>query len=136
MEVKPYEIPDDIITLCMQAENFPAGIDDTFKTLGELIGGLADREVYGVSEMADGKMIYRACVKEQYPGEAAKCNLPYYVIPQGKYIATTLKNWRQHITEINGIFGQLMQHPDAKKQSIVLEYYKNEEEALLMLQVS
>ena len=134
MEVKPYEITENITTFCMQVENFPAGIDGTFKTLGELIGGFHSREVYGISEMANGKMAYRACVKEQYPGEAAKYNLPCYVIPQGKYVATALKNWRQHTAEINGIFGQLMQHPDAKMHSIVLEYYKNEDEALLMLE--
>lgn len=134
MEVQPCDIPADILTFYIQVNNFPEGINDAFIKLGELTGGFEGREIFGVSAMIDGKMIYRACAKERHPGEGSKYQLPYYTIPKGKYISTTLKNWRQHLNEINGIFAKLMQHPNAKKQSIVLEYYKNEDEAILMLE--
>ncbi|HWZ16754.1 MAG TPA: hypothetical protein VNW95_16060 [Mucilaginibacter sp.] len=134
MDVKNYDIAKDILTFYLQAESFPEGIDETFKKLSDLLGGFAGREVYGVSDMSSGKMVYRACVKEQYPGEAAQYKLPYYTIPKGKYLYTTLKDWRNHLPEINTIFQQLTRHPDMKQNSIVLEYYKNEDEALLMVQ--
>ncbi len=134
MEVTTYTIPADVLTLFMEPDIFPQGIDDTFKKLGALIGGFEGREVYGTAEMTDGRMIYRACVKEQYPGEGVKYNLPYYTIPKGKYLCTTLKDWRNHLPEINKVFQQLAQHSDARKNSPVLEYYKNEDEALLMLE--
>ncbi len=133
METTTYTIPADILTFFMEPEIFPQGIDDTFKKLGALIDGFDGRDAYGVSEMTDSKMIYRACVKEQYPGEGAKYNLPYYSIPKGKYLCTTLKDWRNHLPEINQIFHQLIHHPDMKKNSPALEYYKNEDEALLMV---
>jgi hypothetical protein len=107
MEVRPYDIPEDILTLYIQVNNFPKGINDAFIKLAGLIGGFDEREAFGISEMKNGKMIYRACAKEQYPGEGAKYLLPYHAIPKGKYISTTLKNWREHLNEINGIFGRL-----------------------------
>ena len=134
MEVNKQEITGDILTFYIKAETFPEGIDDTFKKLGELINGFDGREAYGVSGCFDGALIYRACVKEQYPGEAQKYNLPYYIIPKGKYLCTILKDWREHLPEINQIFHQLMENLNTVKGSICLEYYKNEEEALLMVQ--
>jgi len=134
MEVNKQEITGDILTFYIKAETFPEGIDDTFKKLGELIKGFDDREAYGVSGCFDGALTYRACVKEQYPREAEKYNLPYYNIPKGKYLCTILKDWREHLPEINQIFHQLMENLNTVKGSICLEYYKNEEEALLMVQ--
>jgi hypothetical protein len=135
MEVKPYDIPEDILTFFVMVEDIPDGINTAFEKFGELLNGFDGREVYGVTGSEKGKLIYRACVTEKFAGEANDFNLPYYYVPKGKYICTVLKNWRTHLPEINKIFHQLMQHPEAAKNSICVEYYKNEEEAFLMVGV-
>ena len=133
METTLYEIETDILTFCIKVEDIPAGINAAFEKLGELLKGFDGREVYGITGCEEGTLTYRACVTELRPGEARQFNLPYYHIPKGKYICTILKNWRQHLPEVNPIFHELMQHPEAAKGAICLEYYKDDDEALLMV---
>jgi hypothetical protein len=134
MAAQEYKINEDLIVFYIQAETFPKGIPDTFLKMENLLGSLKDRHVYGVTAYIDNKLVYRACVKENFNGEANQYGLPTYAIPKGKYLYLTLPNWRENLAEIPVLFDQLMALPYVKKQSICLEDYTSPDKMLAMVQ--
>ena len=131
MEPKIIEITEDIKTFYTHTYDVPAGIPALFDELEKQVTDLDKYHLYGVTECVGDKLIYRACVEEMHPGEGSKFNFRQYSIPKGKYLYVVLRDWRQHIPEMPGMFEKLMQHPDAKKDNICLEDYQSHNEMLL-----
>ena len=157
MEIERYEIPEDIVTFYVAADPFLAGIQQSYNRLEEIVlsfnkeensnyqpeksadtavyrTGLENWEVYGVTETLDGKVVYRACAAERYPGEGRKYELPVYIIPKGTYLSMNIENWQAKTMEIGSYFHQLFQHPDVKEHSVCLEYYESADEMQIMVQ--
>ena len=134
MEVKEYTISEDIKVFYVQAESFPDGIPDSFKKLHDITGGFAGRHMYGVTLCLTDKLVYRACIKENFKDEGKQYGLPNYTIPKGDYLYTTLHNWQENLGQIPGIFDELMALPHVKKQSICLEDYTTNGTMLAMVQ--
>jgi hypothetical protein len=134
MEIGTMEIKEDIKTFFMLTDHVPADIPALFEELGDKLNGLDGRHLYGVSECIGDKLIYRACTKEKYSGEAANYDLPYYIIPNGIYLYTNLKNWQENIRQMSQFFDELLKDPNAKKGSICFEDYTTENEALLLVE--
>lgn len=132
MEIKEFEIKDDILTICIKAASFPMGIKAAYDDLNKAAGMDKPRDLYGVTEMNGGNIVYRACVNKQEGDDAL--GLEEYTIPKGKYLAI-LFEWEGHEHEFARIFGELVKHPDAKPGTIGLEqYYVTPKEARLMVQ--
>lgn len=129
MEIIMHTFEKDIPTLCVLADSFPEGIRPAFE---DLCSGLnmAGRTLYGVTERVNGKWVYRACATDK--GE--ELPLQHYNIPAGTYIAYVLPDWEQHMPMIGQYFEWLLDHPDVKKDTIALEYYKTMDEVWLMVQ--
>ena len=134
METKTIEIKEDIKTFFMQTDQVPAGIPELFDEFEEQLDGFDGRHIYGVTECVGEKLIYRACVTESFEGEADEHDFPYYSVPKGIYLCTTLKSWRENIPNISKTFDELLKQPGVKKDSICLEDYKAEGEMLLLVQ--
>jgi hypothetical protein len=134
MQVKEKELAEDIVVMYVQAETFPQGIPDSFKKLEEIPGGLKDRHVYGISACVGDKMIYRACIKENFKGEGEQVGLSTYAIPKGKYLYATLNNWRENLDQVPLLFEGFMDMPGIKKQTICLEDYISDDTMLAMVQ--
>ncbi|RYE20811.1 MAG: hypothetical protein EOP51_17040 [Sphingobacteriales bacterium] len=132
MEVKEIEIADDILTVCVLADHFPLGVKAAYDKLGAMVGRDKPRELYGVTEMADGNIVYRACVNKLAGDD--KLKLAEYLIPKGIYLYTTLE-WEGNEHRIGSIFAELVKHPGVKQNTIGLEhYYVTPKEARLMVQ--
>jgi hypothetical protein len=115
MELKITEITDDIRTFYGHTYDVPTGIPAVFDTLAKLVPDFNEHHLYGVTACDGERLIYRACLKEQYENEGEKCGLPYFDIPKGKYLYITLKNWQNHIPEISHLFDELMKFPEVKR---------------------
>jgi len=134
MEIGTMEIKEDIKTFFMLTDQVPEGIPALFEELGDKLNGLDGYHLYGVTERIGEKLIYRACARENFSGEAAKYDLPHYIIPNGIYLYVNLQNWQESIRKMPQFFAELLSNVDAKKGSICLEDYINEDEALLLVQ--
>ncbi|RPE08037.1 hypothetical protein EGT74_13265 [Chitinophaga lutea] len=129
MKIIKHTFEAAIPTVYVEAASFPEGIRPAFD---ELCGGLKmqGRTLYGVTERMNGKWVYRACATDL--GDNPQ--LPRYNIPAGKYLAYVLPDWEKHMPMIGQYFEWLLEHPDAKADTIALEYYKTMDEVWLMVQ--
>lgn len=129
MDIIKYTFEADIPTVFVPAASFPEGIKPAFN---ELCGKLKmqGRTLYGVTERVNGEWVYRACASDtgNEPG------MPHYNIPAGKYLAYVLPDWEKHLPMIGQYFEWLLDHQDAKKDTIALEYYRTMDEVWLMVQ--
>lgn len=136
MEVKEYELKEDINVFYVQADSFPQGISASFNKLNELLDKKYDHHIYGITFCDGDKLVYYACAKENFEGEAASLNLPTFTIPNGRYLQTTLNNWPENLGKIPGIFAHLMAQPNVKKQSLCVEDYSTEDTILALVQLA
>lgn len=129
MEIIKHSFEEDIPTVCVQASSFPDGIRPAFD---ELCSGIKmqGRTLYGVTERVNGKWVYRACASDK--GDTPQ--MQHYNIPAGRYLAYVLKDWEEHMAMIGQYFEWLLDHKDAKKDTIALEYYRTMDEVWLMVQ--
>ncbi len=134
MEIKENELTENILVFYVQAESFPQGITESFNKLDNLLGNKRDHHIYGITLCDGDKLIYRACAKENFEGEATTLGLPIYTIPKGKYLYATLNKWLENLAQIPGIFDELMKQPNVKEQTICLEDYTSADTMLAMVQ--
>lgn len=87
-----------------------------------------------MTENEDGKVTYKACAAEQYPGEGSRYELPVYRIPKCIYLSMNIENWQAKTKEIGSYFHQLFQHPDTKEHSVCVEYYESGDDMQIMVQ--
>ncbi|MGZ3754503.1 MAG: hypothetical protein ACXVAY_08585 [Mucilaginibacter sp.] len=136
MEVKEYELKENINVFYVQAESFPEGISASFNKLNELLGKKYDHHIYGITLCDGDKLVYYACAKENFVGEAESLGLPTFTIPNGRYLQTTLNKWPENLGKIPGIFDELMAQPQVKKQSLCVEDYITEDTMLALVQLA
>lgn len=129
MEIIKHSFEKDIPTVCVQASSFPDGIRSAFD---ELCSGIQmqGRTLYGVTERVNGEWIYRACASDK--GDTPL--MQHYNIPAGKYLGYVLKDWEEHMSMIGRYFEWLLDHKDARQDTIALEYYRTMDEVWLMVQ--
>jgi hypothetical protein len=129
MDVIKHTFETGIPTVCVQASSFPDGIRPAFD---ELCSGLKmeGRTLFGVTERVNGEWVYRACASDK--GDAP--HLQHYNIPAGTYLAYVLRDWEQHMPRIGQYFEWLLDHKDARENTIALEYYRTMDEVWLMVQ--
>jgi hypothetical protein len=135
MEIKQYEIAEDILTLSATADRFPEGVKGAYEKLQQNIPGFGGRQCFGVAEpLPGGGLSYKACIEQLPHEELVTGNLVQYNIPKGKYLYLTLRDWNEHMDLFSEYFNRLLSHPDTRPDTIGLEYYKGASEVLLMVQ--
>ena len=136
MQVTEIELNEPLEVFFVQADSFPQGISVSFNKLNELLGKKYDHHIYGITLCDGDKLVYYACAKENFEGEAASLNLPTFTIPNGRYLQSTLNNWPENLGQIPGIFDGLMGQSNVKKQSICVEDYITEDTMLALVQLA
>ena len=136
MQVTEIELNQPVEVFFVQADSFPQGISASFNKLNELLGKKYDHHIYGITLCNSDKLVYYACAKENFEGEAALLGLPTFIIPNGRYLQTTLNNWPENLGKIPEIFDHLMAQSNAKKQSLCVEDYITEDTMLALVQLA
>jgi len=132
--METFIIKKNIETFGFQVKTFPEGIGEAFDSLIEMVPEGLNRSYYGISYMTpDNKVVYIAAVEEKNKGEAERNKCERYTIEQGKYLAVTVKDWRQKTDTIKDVFHGMMHEKNIDRSKPCVEWYKNDDEMLCMV---
>lgn len=132
-----YRIENDASIFGVEAASFPNGVQQAWADLHKLLPTTTNRIFYGVSHgTEDGKIAYKACVKEAFANEAQSFGLASFVLPKGDYIGTTLHGFMKQLSKIGETFQALLARGDYDKNSACIEWYLNESDVVCMIRKS
>ena len=126
-------LKDDLKVMGFQVKDCPSGIGQAFETLVNMLPGGFDRSYYGIIEMSNDGMTYKAAALENYDGEAEKFNCERFTIEKGEYVTVTLHDWRKNLESIKDIFCDMHNDPRVDKSKCSIEWYKNDDEMVCMM---
>lgn len=129
-----YQLRNDLNVFGFQVTDFDA-IGEAFDTLVNMLPGGSDRPYYGISELNNNDMIYKATALETFVGEAERYHCERFTIGHGEYLAVTLRDWRKKTSSIKDIFHNMFQNPLAKGSKLCVEWYKNDDEMVCMIKI-
>ncbi|RYY57946.1 MAG: hypothetical protein EOO09_00720 [Chitinophagaceae bacterium] len=119
-----------------QVTSFPDGIQDAYDSLvNKLPGGFEGRPYYGLSYMAEGKVMYYATALETLDGEAELYGETRFSIPEGSYLAITIMQWHDKTDTVADQFHQISRDPRVEHDTWCVEWYKNDEELVCMMKI-
>jgi hypothetical protein len=130
MTLEIIELVQAIETFCISTTDIPGGIPVVFRELEGRVGSLKGKKFYGAVTCDGRDLLYRACVKKE-PG----MNLPgtsEYIIPAGKYARTVMNDWQSRIPMIKETFIQMMKHSEPDHSRPQVEYYRSNNELILL----
>jgi uncharacterized damage-inducible protein DinB len=133
--MEKYELPNDVTVFGFEVKTFPNGIGEAFEKLAKMLPEGYDRLYYGIAEMRNGEMVYKAATLENFEGEAEKYGLQTYTIEKGEYLAETVVEWTKKTACIKDVFMELVKDERAEKGKPCIEFYKNMDEMLCMVKV-
>ncbi len=129
-----YNISNDIEVFYIAAEKFPEGIEDAYNKLNSVINKDSLRMFFGISYPDEnGNIIYKAAARELFPGEKDQYDLPGFTIKKGDYISSTVKNWKNDVTQISNIFRELLNDERIDENGYCLEMYVNNDAVICMV---
>jgi predicted transcriptional regulator YdeE/uncharacterized damage-inducible protein DinB len=130
-----FNLENDLQVFGIRVSNFPAGIGEAFERLVNTLPEGQDRSYYGICEMTDEGLVYKATAFEQQAGEAEKYNMERSSIQKGKYAVVKLKDWRKQTDKIKNVFCEMMQDECIDKTSPSIEWYADDDEMWCMLKI-
>lgn len=132
-----FNIEQPVKVICVTAESFPAGIGAAWNKLHSLFNNIIDRTYYGLSYGNNkGGIIYKAAATEKFEGEAERLGQEQFTIRAGKYIGTTLKDWKKDETIIGRTFQQLLKDERIDhEEGYCVELYLNENDVQCMVKM-
>jgi hypothetical protein len=133
--IEKIKLKDDLRVLGFQVRDCSTGIGEAFENLVKRLPGGFDRSYYGISEMTEDGMIYKAAALENYEGEAEQYQCEKFMIEKGEYLAVTLFQWRKNLDSIKEIFHGVFQEPGVDKTKPCIEWYKNDDEMVCMVKL-
>ena len=134
--MRTYTLVHDLKVFGMRVESFPAGIGDAFSAIMQRLPNGQSRSYYGLSTMdANGKVLYYATAEEKSPGEASQYGYETYTIEKGRYLTETVYDWRSKTDTIKDVFHGMMQDKSADDTKPCVEWYKDDNEMVCMLQM-
>ena len=123
--MEKYFLNTDIHVFYVQANSFPDDIKPAFDKLHSLIKMTTNRRFFGISYLEKpGKIIYRAAVEEDYPGEGKSLGCESFTIRKGEYINQYIQDFMKDIQVIGKTFEQLLKFPDIDPNGYCLELYE------------
>jgi predicted transcriptional regulator YdeE len=135
--METFTIKKNIETFGFQVKTFPDGIGEAFDSLIKMVPEGLNRSYYGISYMTpDNSVVYIAAVEEKNKGEAERNKCERYMIEQGKYLAVTVKDWRQKTDTIKDVFHGMMEEENIDHSKPCVEWYKNDDEMLCMVKLN
>ena len=131
--MKKLILKNDIKLFGVRVETFPSGVGEAFETLAKTISEQYDRSYYGLSQMSDEGIVYRAAAEEKNEGEAEKYKYERFTVDKGEYLIMVIKDWRKNLECIKDVFGELMRDKQYDNTKPCIEWYKDDEEMLCMV---
>lgn len=132
-----FSFDSEIKVFGLEVKTFPLGIDEAFgeliKTTGDSAGA---RDYFGISECIDGKMVYYATAAEKFTNEAKKYNYEKLTIEKGKYLGSTIYEWRKKTECINAVFNEIIQDAQVNKTKPAIEWYKDDNEMICLVKMN
>ncbi|HEY9177690.1 MAG TPA: hypothetical protein VIN07_08375 [Flavipsychrobacter sp.] len=130
-----YLVDKDIKVLCIAASSFPAGIQEAFSKIHDLVPNTEKRTTYGISYGSpNGSIIYKAGVEALQPGEAEEYGCEEYVIRKGRYIGRVV-NWRENVAQVGETFQALLVDPLIDRTGACIEEYISDYEVKCMVRL-
>jgi len=127
---------EDIKVFYVTATSFPDGIQEAFQKLHSLIGSPAGRKFFGISYPATpSKIIYKAGVEENYPGEGEQLGCETFVIKEGPYISIYIKDFMKDIPKIGQSFQGLLTDQRIDPNGCCVEEYINDKDVRCMVRL-
>ncbi|HET9744274.1 MAG TPA: hypothetical protein VFP97_01095 [Chitinophagaceae bacterium] len=122
--MEKYLLDNDIPVFYVQAQSFPDGIKPAFEKLHSLLNTTDNRRFFGISYAEKpGKIIYRAAVEENHPGEGKALGCETFTIRKGYYISTYIQDFMKDIPAIGKAFEQMLKYPNIDPGGYCLEIY-------------
>jgi len=127
--METFILDNDMKLFYVTAASFPEGVLDAHKRLHQLVPFSADRNYFGLSRPENnGPIVYRAAAEEKSPGEAEKYHCDTLILKKGKYVYTTIADFREDPRSIEMAFQELLAAPDLDPQGYCVEWYANDKE--------
>ena len=125
---------NDVEVFSVAATSFPAGVQQAWDKLHNMLPETKGRIFYGISYMNQNKeIIYKAAVAEAFTGEAERYGCEKTIIQKGEYISIPIHDWHKNIHDIGPAFQKLIADPRIDKNSFCVEWYKDDNEMLCMI---
>lgn len=130
-----FNLMKEIRVFGFEVSNSPEGIGEAFTYLVTRVGGGFRRPYYGISQMRDGCLTYKAAAEETYKGEGLQYGFEEYVIEQGEYLAVVVRDWRKKTESIDDVFQEMVGDHRVDRTKPFVEWYKDDDEMICMARV-
>lgn len=131
--MSPEIILDEIKVMFVKSDNGPAGASATFVKLESYLPSLKGRKFYGLIS-GEGRN-YLACVALTPEDKPEVWGLEVGSIPAGKYAKTKIKDWPKNLGLILSTFESLSKGSREDISRPRIEFYRSQQELILMLPV-
>jgi hypothetical protein len=125
----------DITVFTVAAATFPEGIIAAHQQLHALVPFSAGRKYLGVSRPENGPIVYRAAAEvlegedtDAFPGSTMQ-------LKGGRYICTTLHDYRNDLQGIDRAFKDLLAGPGLDPEGYCVEWYVNDRDMRCMIRL-
>ena len=127
-------IKEDISVLTYNANSFPEGIAEAHHYIQRYSANLADRTIFGISRPENGKIIYRAAIKES-DMQNNSSNLDKFIIKKGDYISIFVEDYLNDAMSIYNAFQILTKHTGIDPEAYCIEWYLGENNVRCMIKL-
>ena len=126
----------DVQLVVCRAEEFPAGIKESWERLESKLATLKGRKFYGLTFFEEGHLVYYAGLQPLDDTETHALGFPTMTLKGGKYARIKLMDWNNHTDEIGGIFDELMEDYKKDPNGPTVEFYRSQTELHLMIPIA
>lgn len=126
--------PDIELIVC-RADEFPAGIKDSWERLESKLASLKGRKFYGLTYFEEGQLVYYAGLQPVDDVEIKALGFPTMMLKGGKYARVKLMDWNNHADKIGPIFDELMEAYKKDPSGPTVEFYRSHTELHLMIPI-
>jgi hypothetical protein len=130
-----FNLKQEIKVFGFQVENCPEGIGEAFNDLVNRVGGSFRRQYYGISQMKDGGIIYKAAAEATFEGEGRQFGFEEFEIEKGEYLAVIIRDWRKKTESIKDVFHEMVGDRRVDCTKPFVEWYKDDDEMICMARV-
>ncbi len=124
MTIENFTLNDDLTLVCSEADSFPDGVQEAFRTLDENLPDSGNRGLFGISFPGkDGKIVYKAAARESFDGEARKLGRESFTLQSGSYIGVFIKDFMEDESGIGNAFRELLADPRIDPKGCCVEMY-------------
>jgi hypothetical protein len=126
-------ILEPVKVMYVEAEGGLSGIRQSWEKLESKLSSLKGRKFYGTYNYAD--KVYRACVAINSEKEPEALNLATWIIPGGKFLREKIVGWSSRPEIMGETFESMAQERDPDPTRPSIEFYKSQNEVILLLPI-